>query len=113
MVEVLNGYFDKQIEGIEQWRIKLFANNRRKVIKKGVKMYKKIVEDLKDKPEVARYILQDQLNMFEYFLEVFRYHNVGEIPEGFDAFYLNYDFCKAQVEKAKKQVQEAMERLDK
>lgn len=38
--------------------------------------------------------------MFKYFLEVFRYHNVGEIPEGFDAFYLNYNFCKAQVEKA-------------
>ena len=76
-------------------------------------MYKKIVKDLKDRPEVARYILQDQLNMFKYFLEVFKYHNAGEMPEGLDAFYLNYDFCKAQVEKAKKLVQEAIEELDK
>ena len=75
-------------------------------------MYKKIVKDLKDRPEVARYILQDYLNMFEYFLKVFKYHYVGEIPEGFDAFYLNYDFCKAQVEKAKKLVQEAIEEVN-
>lgn len=74
-------------------------------------MYKELIKDLKDNPEVARYILQNELNMFEYFLEVFRYNGVKEIPEEFEVFYLSYEYAKVEVEKALKQVQDAIEEL--
>ena len=62
-------------------------------------MFDYLRDNLKDRPDIIRSVLEEQLSMLKYFLEVFNYNKVSDgedIPEGLQIFYLDYRTAKKQ-----------------
>lgn len=74
-------------------------------------MFKYLLENLKDRPDIIVSVLEEQRNMLEYFKSVFDYHNVENIPDDVEIFYLDYPFAKAQAEKGIQKLNELLDKL--
>lgn len=65
-------------------------------------MFKYLLENLKDRPDIIVSVLEEQRNMLEYFKSVFDYYNIESVPDDVMIFYLDYPYAKAQAEKVYK-----------
>lgn len=74
-------------------------------------MFEYLLENLKDRPDIIISVLEEQLNMLEYFKSVFDYHNVEDAPDDVEIFYLDYPFAKAQAEKGIQKLNELLDKI--
>lgn len=56
--------------------------------------------------------LKNHLAMLEYFMEVFKYNNIGEIPDGFEVFYLSYEAAREGVKQDLGITKEKLQKLE-